>query len=298
MGTLVGELAALATAGCWTVTAMSFEAAGRRIGSLSVNLIRLLIGLLLLCVFCWLVRGLPLPTDASRHAWIFLSLSGLIGFTIGDLALFRAFVLIGSRLAMLLMSLVPPMSALIGWLLLGEVLGPWDWLGMALTVGGVSWVIAQRERIVNNRPEKISPTGVLLGLLGALGQAGGLVLSKYGMGDYSPFAATQIRIIAGIVGFALLFTVIGWWPKVAAGLANRPAMARVSLGAFFGPFLGVSFSLLAVQHTATGVAATIMSITPILIIPPAVLLFKEKVNMRAVIGAAIAIGGVVLLFLK
>jgi len=298
LGTLVGELAALATAGCWTVTAMSFEAAGRRIGSLSVNLIRLLIGLLLLCVFCWLVRGLPLPTDASRHAWIFLSLSGLIGFTIGDLALFRAFVLIGSRLAMLLMSLVPPMSALIGWLLLGEVLGPWDWLGMALTVGGVSWVIAQRERIVNNRPEKISPTGVLLGLLGALGQAGGLVLSKYGMGDYSPFAATQIRIIAGIVGFALLFTVIGWWPKVAAGLANRPAMARVSLGAFFGPFLGVSFSLLAVQHTATGVAATIMSITPILIIPPAVLLFKEKVNMRAVIGAAIAIGGVVLLFLK
>ncbi len=293
----IGELAALGTAFCWTVTSMSFESAGKRIGSLSVNLIRLVMALGILSLFCWLRRGLPLPTDASAHAWGWLALSGLIGFAIGDLCLFQAFVVVGSRISMLLMSLVPIVSALGGWLLMDEHLALLDWLGMALTVGGVTWVVAERQKDGSGRPRKLPASGVLLGIGGATGQAIGLVLSKYGMRDYDPFAATQIRVMAGIAGFAAIFVLVGWWPRVIAALRDRGAMGRTALGATFGPFMGVSLSLVAVKHTETGVAATIMAIVPVLIILPSVWIFKERVSARAVIGAVLAVGGVALLFL-
>jgi drug/metabolite transporter (DMT)-like permease len=74
-------------------------------------------------------------------------------------------------------------------------------------------------------------------------------------------------------------------------------MAVMSLGSLFGPFLGVSFSLLAVKHTATGIAATIMAIVPVLIIAPSVALFKEKVTLREIVGALVAVAGVAVLFL-
>ncbi|MBN1774232.1 MAG: DMT family transporter [Deltaproteobacteria bacterium] len=292
-----GELAALGTACCWTVTALAFERAGKRIGSLVVNLLRLLVALCFLTLFGALVRGAPLPLDASPHAWLWLGASGLAGFTIGDLCLFRAFVVIGARLSVLLMSLVPPLCALLGWLLLGEVLTVVDWLGMALTVGGVAWVVLERRPAENGRSGRVPWTGILLGIGGAAGQAVGLALSKYGMGDYDPFAATQIRVIAGALGFGLVFSVIGWWPRVWAARRDRPALGLLSLGGFFGPFLGVSLSLYAVQRTATGVAATIMGILPVLILPPAILLDKERVSPRAVGGAVLAVAGVAVLFL-
>jgi drug/metabolite transporter (DMT)-like permease len=292
-----GELAALGTAGCWTVTAMAFESAGRRVGSLSVNLIRLVMAFVFISLFCLVTRGRPLPDDATPHAWLWLSVSGLVGFSIGDLCLFRAFVLVGARISMLIMALVPPITALMGWALLGEKLTGLDWTGMAITVLGVAWVVIERQEKGNGVRQSLPPAGILLAFLGAVGQAVGLVLSKLGMGDYNPFAATQIRIVAGIFGFVILFSIVGWWPKVASALKDRGAFGRINLGAFFGPFLGVSLSLAAVQYTETGVASTIMSIVPVLIIPPAVLIFKEKVSLREVLGAAMAVAGVALLFL-
>ncbi len=313
-----GELAALATAVCWTTTALSFESAGRRVGSLAVNIIRLALAVLLLSAFGAVTRGRPLPTDASGHAWLWLAVSGLVGFCIGDLCLFRAFVLIGARLSMLFMALVPPMVALISLVALGETLSRPDLLGMALTVGGVAWVVSEK-RGGDDRPaagrraergEREGPdergarrehgrwAGILLGLGAAVGQAAGLVLSKYAMGDYHPFAATQIRVIAGVAGFAVLFTIFGWWPRVPVALRHGPAMTRIALGAVFGPFLGVSLSLLAVQKTQAGIASALMSIVPVLIIGPSILLFKERVSPRALAGAVVAVAGVMVLLLS
>jgi drug/metabolite transporter (DMT)-like permease len=292
----LGELAALGTAVSWTVTALAFESAGKRVGSLAVNLIRLVLAFALLSLFCWATRGHPLPTDATTHAWGWLAVSGLVGFTAGDLCLFRAFVVIGSRLSTLLMALVPPLTALIGWLALGETLSVREWSGMALTVGGVVWVI--RERVPDDSGQHRHPParGVLLGLGGTAGQAVGLVLSKYGMGAYNAFAATQIRIIAGALGFVALFFLIDWWPRVFAALRHPGAMTRTGIGAVFGPFVGVSLSLVAVQHTEAGVAATIMALGPVLIIPPTIWLYKKRVSARAIAGAVIAIAGTALLF--
>jgi drug/metabolite transporter (DMT)-like permease len=293
----IGEWAALCVAVFWTITAMSFEAASKRVGSLPVNLIRLMMAFFLLSIFGWVTRGIAFPTDATASTWGWLTISGLIGFLLGDLFLFRAFVEIGSRISMLIMALVPPITAVIGWLMLGERLSALDIFAMALTIGGIALVVldqnASKRGFKLNHPWR----GVLLAFGGALGQAIGLVLSKYGMGSYDAFAATQIRIIAGIIGFSLLFFPLKRWPRVSDALKDRKAMIPISVGAFFGPFLGVSLSLFSIKYTETGVASTIMAIVPVLIIPPAVLIFKEKITPREIIGALIAVCGVALLFL-
>jgi drug/metabolite transporter (DMT)-like permease len=303
MENYLGETAGVLTAVFWTVTSMAFESAGKKVGSLAVNLIRLVMAFFFIGFYSLIVRGFFFPADATFFQWQWLALSGLIGFVIGDLFLFQAFVVVGARISMLVMSLAPPFAAFVGWLVLGEVLTPMNWLGMAVTMTGIVIVILKRERtelngsIVRKLKSGYSVPGILLALGGALGQATGLVLSKKGMGSYDAFSASQIRVLAGIAGFSVLFFFMRRWPKVWVALKHRPAMKRITLGAFFGPFLGVSFSLLAVQNTETGIAATLMAIVPVLIIAPSVILFKEKVNRTEIFGAFITVGGIALFFL-
>lgn len=293
-----GELAALATAVFWTITAMAFEVASKNIGSLAVNMIRLVLAFIFLSIFNLIARGLILPLDASQHAWIWLSVSGLIGFVFGDYFLFRAFAAISARIAMLIMTLVPPMTAIIGWMILGESMSLLEITGMVMTVSGIALAIFSRKGEGNNKKVRLSypVKGILFALGGAVGQAVGLVLSKYGMGDYNAFAATQIRIIAGLIGFGLIIIILKKGYLIRKAFKSKPGMLGTGLGSVFGPFLGVSFSLIAVQYAATGVASTIMAIVPILIIPPAVMFFKQKVSWLEIIGAFISVGGVTLFF--
>jgi drug/metabolite transporter (DMT)-like permease len=297
----LGELAALFTAACWTVTAMAFESAGKRVGALSLNLIRLLIGLVFLVVYNTIVNDGLLPV-ATGYQWFWLVMSGLVGFVLGDLFLFRAFILIGARISMLIMSLVPPLTALIGWITLGEVLTGKEFLGMGITIAGIVMVMSMKldlKKGAPGRPLRMGPLvlGSLLALGGAAGQAAGLVLSKKGMQDMNAFSATQIRIMAGVVGFSIVITLFRRWKHLFGALKDLPAMKAMTIGSFTGPFLGVSFSLLAVQHTDTGIAATLMALTPVMIIPPAILMNREKVRIMEVIGALVSVAGVALFFL-
>lgn len=296
----IGELAALFTAVCWTVTAMAFETASKKVGSVPVNIIRLVMALLLLTVFSWVRRGMAIPIDADLHQWFWLGVSGLVGFVIGDLFLFKAFTVIGSRLALLIMTMVPPISALIGFFLLGETLALIHLGGMGLTIAGIALVIFHRKSKNKQNgalPEKPPLKGIVFALLGAAGQAAGLVLSKFGMQDYDAFSATQIRVVAGIIGFTIVIHVFKKWGAVNHALSNRHAVLLMLLGATFGPFLGVSSSLIAVQHTATGIASTIMSISPILILPTTYFLFKQKISWKEFIGALVSVAGVALFFI-
>ena len=301
MQAYLGEIAALLTALCWTVTAMSFESAGKRVGALSLNLIRLLIGLVFLAIYNAIIHDGFLPV-ASGYQWFWLTLSGVVGFVLGDLFLFRAFILIGARISMLIMALVPPITALIGWITLGEILSGMEFLGMGVTLLGIFLVLVRKRDPVKEKPGhglRMGPLmlGSLLALGGAVGQAAGLVLSKKGMQDMDAFEATQIRIMAGVVGFILVITFFKRWKHFFRALTDLKAMKFITLGSFFGPFLGVSFSLLAVQHTDTGVAATLMALTPVLIIPPAMIFNKERIHVMEILGALISISGVALFFL-
>jgi drug/metabolite transporter (DMT)-like permease len=301
MQAYLGEIAALLTALCWTVTAMAFESAGKRVGALSLNLIRLLIGLAFLAVYNAIIHDGFLPV-ANGYQWFWLALSGVVGFVLGDLFLFEAFILIGARISMLIMALVPPITALIGWITLGEIMSGMEFLGMGVTLLGIFLVLAKKRDPVKEKPVKrLHPgplvLGSLLALGGAVGQAAGLVLSKKGMQDMNAFEATQIRIMAGVVGFTLVITLFRRWKHFRRALTDLKAMKTITLGSFFGPFLGVSFSLLAVQHTDTGVAATLMALTPVMIIPAAMLFYKERIHIMEILGAIISISGVALFFL-
>lgn len=294
----IGEMAALFAAICWAVSAVAFESAGRKVGSTVVNLIRLVMAFFLIGIFTS-IRGYGFfPAEASSFNWFWLLLSGIVGFVIGDFFLFKAFTIIGSRLSMLIMTLVPPIAAFTGWLFLNEKLEWIHLLGMIITMSGIAIVLLFRNENNNAHLQKKIPIrGILFAVGGAAGQALGLILSKHGMGNFDPFMATQIRVVAGITGFLIIILFFNKLNATISALRNPKAMGLTLLGATFGPFLGVSASLFAVQHTATGIASTLMALTPILILIPTWLVFKQRVSWKEFIGALVSVLGVALFFI-
>ena len=292
-----GEFSAILVALFWTITALAFESASKKVGSLPVNIIRLILGFLFLSLLNLIIRGRFFPTDASVHNWIWLSVSGLIGFVLGDLFLFKSYTIIGAWFAMLMMTLAPPLAALFGWIILGETMDLKSLSGMVLTLIGIAIALFSKDHVNKKIAIRKPFKGIMFAFFGALGQALGIVFSKYGMQEYSPFPSTQIRIITGMIGFALIITLSGRWNAVLAALKDRKGMTAITTGSFFGPFLGVSFSLMAVKYTSAGIASTIMAIVPILIIPPSIFLFHHKITVREIVGTVLSVGGVALFFL-
>jgi drug/metabolite transporter (DMT)-like permease len=292
-----GEFAALAVAIFWTITALAFESASRKVGSLTVNILRLSLAFFFIGFFTLISRGHFLPVDASMHNWLWLALSGVVGLVLGDYYLFRSYPLIGSRFSMLIMTLAPPLAAIFGYFILGESLNIMQMAGMIIVIFGISLAIFNKPVRGERLSFKIAPAGLLFAFIGALGQGLGIVLSKYGMEGYDPFASTQIRIIAGVIGFSIVITAMRRWGNVVAAIKNPPAMKALMLGAFFGPFLGISFSLLSVKHTQTGIASTIMAIVPVLILAPAAWIYKEKITAVEITGAIISVAGVAFFFI-
>jgi len=292
-----GEFAALAVAIFWTITALAFESASRKVGSLTVNILRLSMAMVFLSIYTWIARGQILPMDATGFNWLWLGLSGIVGLVMGDYYLFRAYPLIGSRFAMLIMTLAPPMAAIFGYFILGESLNILQMAGMVIVILGISLAIFNRPVKGERLSIKLAPAGLLFAFIGALGQGLGIVLSKYGMEGYDAFASTQIRIIAGLAGFSIVITLLRRWGNVGAAIRNPSAMKALVLGAFFGPFLGISFSLLSVKFTQAGIASTIMAIVPILILAPSAWIYKEKITAMEIAGAVLSVAGVAFFFI-
>jgi drug/metabolite transporter (DMT)-like permease len=294
----LGEIAALGTSVCWTFTSIFFTLSGRRVGSLIVNQARLLLAVVFLSVTHLLLLGVLLPDQPGLYRWFWLGLSGVIGLVLGDGFLFQAFVLIGPRRSMLLMALVPIISILMAWLFLGETLSATEIVAIGLTVGGIAWVVSEGEANGVQVDRRRYWLGILAGLGGALGQALGLVASKKGMvGGFSPLSATLMRMMvaaAVIWGFALLRGRAG---QSMRALADRQASLAILGGAIAGPFLGVWLSLIAVSLTQVGIAATLMALTPIFLLLPSQWIFKERISLQSVVGTAVAIVGVAIIFL-
>jgi len=292
-----GEIAAIITAMFWAVTATSFEHCAKKIGSVNLNILRLFVGITFLSIFTLITRGFLLPFDASISGWGWLLLSGFVGIVAGDLFLFEAFVRIGSRTSMLIYSTVPLLSGLMALVFLGEKMTGIQIVGMFVTLSGIATVILVRD--TGNKMKFTHPvSGILMAFLGALGQAAGYVIGKHGMADYDPFAATQIRLIAGIIGFSVIFTVRGNWSSLGVALKKKEAMGSLLLGSFFGPFLGISLSLYAVQKINPGVASTLTSIVPVFLIFYATFFRKEKITLKEIIGTVIALTGVAIMFMR
>ncbi len=290
---MLGELAALVTALLWSGTSIAFTEASVRVGSFHVNISRLVIAFLLL-VITIVVFGFDIKMSANQ---IFnLGMSGFIGLVIGDTFLFKAFQYIGARISMLIMALVPALSAILAYIFLGEIILPIQVLGMIITIAGIAIVVLQRK------DNKVKPDyrGIFYAFMGAVGQAGGLIFAKlaFNEADLNGFVATSIRIAASIIFIYPVFVIINRTPNpFYKFIGDKKAQSYMLAGSVFGPYLGITFSLIAISYTQVGIASTLMATPPIIMLPMVKFYYKEEIPMLSVIGAFIAVAGVALLFL-
>jgi drug/metabolite transporter (DMT)-like permease len=296
----MGEIAALATSFCWSLASIQFTLAAQRTGSEVVNRARLVLAVLYLSLAHLLLQGELWPIHAEPFRWGWLGLSGTIGLVLGDGCLFRAFLLIGTRRAMLLMTLVPVISTLLAWGWLGETLHPVEMGAVLLTVGGIAWVVSERQSAQGTSVEtkRQYALGLLLGLGGALGQALGLVTAKQGLiGDFPSLSATLIRMVVATGVLWLLTLVRGQIGATWPALREKKARLFIAGGALTGPFIGVWLSMVAVQHAQVGIASTLMALSPIILIPLGHWVFREQISPRSVAGTIVALAGATIIFL-
>lgn len=304
----VGEFLALGVAISWTATALFAEVASKHLGSLMLNVFRMLLSLLFLGITLWVTVGVPYPEYADLETWLWLGLSGFIGYVLGDYCLFQSYVVMNSRFGQLFMTLASPAAAVSAWLFLGEGMKPLAIFGMILTITGIA------ISIIRDGDKLVFPLrGVLYAIGGALGTGVGLVISKIGMLHYEqsvvaaggdmhgmiPFASTMIRATIGLIGFCFTFFVLRHkgWKQIHSAITDQSGMVCTIGAAIFGPFVGVSLALMSTLYTSAGIAQTIMATTPVLIILPSWLLFKQKITFREIIGAVISVVGVALFFI-
>ena len=296
----LGEIAALFTSVCWCFSAIGFTQSTQRVGSQATNRVRVLLAMLVLVLINTVLYGQPVPLHAGVSRWAWLGVSGIVGLSLGDAFLFQAYQEIGPRLGLLLLSLAPVFGSAIAWVFFGQALSLMQIIGITITLAGISWVVLIRPEPGDEHTRRATGRGVFFGMLAALGQATGLVLSQQGMsGNFSPFAGTLIRMLAAV---ATLWIAAFFQRQVGSTLDSMRrlpvALGWVAFGALFGPVLGVSSSLLAVQHTGIGVASALMALPPVFMLPISHFLFKERFSWQAVAGTLVAMAGVALLFLS
>ncbi|HET6444764.1 MAG TPA: DMT family transporter [candidate division Zixibacteria bacterium] len=295
---LLGQLAALGTAFCWSFTAIFFSYSGKLVGSSVVNRSRLLFAFFFVAVTHLVLQGTLFPFGTEPYRWGWLALSAILGLVLGDTFLFQAFVLIGPRLSTLMMASVPLISTLLAWIFLGERMSGLELAGILLTVAGIAWVVTERRSSESVVPEKKYVLGITFALLGAIGQATNLIAAKFALDDgYPAISASAIRILIALLilwGVAMFqgqfrYTIRQW--------GNRNAFKAIIGGTIVGPFLGIWLSLIAVQLAPVGLAATLMALPPIILIPIGRVLYGERVSNRGIVGTILALCGVALIFL-
>ena len=305
MTTNSGEIAALITALCFSASSVFFTIAGRKLGPLVTNRIRLVVAILLLGITHWIVFGTPIPLNAGPERWFWLGCSGIVGLAVGDVFLFRAYVMLGPRLGLLFLSLSPALATLLAWIFLDETLSAGSIFGILLTLAGITWVVVQSNP--NGKPlrgnssdinQKLYVKGILAGLIAAAGQAFGMILAKKGLNDNFPaLSANVIRMLAAFIALWVVMIIQGQLiSTIQQANAQKSGLLYILSGSFFGPLIGVSLSLFAIQNTNIGIASTIIALPPIFLLPIGHFFFNEQITWKAVAGTVLAVAGVGVLF--
>lgn len=295
----MGEFAAISAALLWAISSIIFSFAGKQIGSSSLNLFRLSFAAIMLLIFHTIIYGMPIPLDASVQQWGWLSLSSIIGLVIGDLFLFQSFIMVGPRLAMLVMSLSPVISTIIAWIFLGEILSNLQITGVILTIGGIALVIMDRNNNQNSLyGSRHKWIGILFGFGAATGQAVGLIFAKKGLPpEFSALSGVVIRVLVATIFVWIIAIISKQAKKNIERIKQNPKTIKYTfLGALVGPFVGVWLSLVAVQFAKVGIASTLMALTPIFHLPIGKFL-NEKITRQAILGTLIAMIGVAIIFM-
>ena len=301
---VIGESAAVAASFLWTASSIFFTSAGKRIGWLSINAYRTVIAIALVAVTQIILVGTVMPL-ASLGQWFWMGLSGIVGLGIGDSGLFAAYLAIGPRRSLLLMALAPIFAAVGAYLMLGETIPELAIVGIIITLIGVVMVILESEE--RSGEPLISSgrraSGVMFGLVAAGGQGVGLVLAKKGIDlipgvTLNPVSATLMRLFLGALFVWVLALVLGRMPEVLRAARNMAAMRDTAAASLVGPYLGITFSMVAVTLTEAGVAQTLLSLMPVMIIPVVWILYGQRTSWRGIMGAVVAVLGVAIIFIS
>ena len=324
-----GEFAGLATSALWVISSLAFAAAGRRMGATRLNLLRSLLAAALLLVLHGFLNGNPWPTIGADRTW-YLAISGLLGLAIGDQFLFAGYVLVGARTTTLLMTLAPTVAASLSWIVFGQTMSLQAIVGMIITLLGVLWVAAERPHATSSITPAQQMKGVWFGAGAALCQGVGMVLASNGLrGDIDAISAQTVRMSAGAVGIIVIAFIVSRMNQAARNVAqtknarsssdisvdaqsltatkiiplhvkradapHSKAIIAMVIGTFTGPILGVWCSLYALQKLEVGIATTLMSLVPVMILPVTRITEGRWPSARAILGALIAVAGVAVL---
>lgn len=292
----LGEIAGLLTAVCWSGSSLVFSTATRRLGTVLVNIARLVFALIFLAV---LIVASGTTVQVSSAQMVYFGISGVIGLALGDSFLFRSYLHIGPRLSMLVMSIAPAISAICAWFILGEHLNFRGITGIIITVSGVALVVYEP-----GAGGRLAGSDLAVGLLSAgvaaVSQGVGLTFAKLAFmeGPVDGFVAAALRIAASLVVLLPLVLLFRRLPDPVQAFRNdSQGFWLTVLGSILGPFIGITLSLLAVQHTKVGIAATLIATVPIIMLPMVHFIYHERLSPRSILGACIAVLGVAVLFL-
>lgn len=291
-----GELAAIFAALFWAISSFVFKKLGKSIRPTELNLIKGVGAVILLLLMSLFLHE---PFNAlSPFALLMLLLSGALGIGFGDTMYFEALNAIGPRRTLLISILAPPMTVVLAIFFLSEQINPLGWLGVAVTIFGVVWVILGKP--AQDEPQKLVRMGVLFAFLSALAQAIGSVMSRWAL-TQTPVSALQsaiLRLLAGIA-FLALWMLIGrqkpaLWLKEAKN--NAGMFGILALGVILGAFLPLWLQQISFKNTEVGIAQTLLATSPLFVLIISALR-KEKLTLREVVGMVIAVGGIAILFL-
>lgn len=288
----LGALAAMGAALMWSINGVVAEKKGKGFDGGSLNFGRLLLGFLLITTLNLALGGAALPPFLGLSP-LMLAISGLFGFSLGDTFLYGAFQTIGARVTLLIFSFSPVLTAILSFFLFNETLNTVNLLGIFLVIAGILAVVSSRGAQAG---PSLNLKGIVYAGLAALGQSLGTVFSKLGLQQgISPLVATQIRLIGGILGMAVVLSLGKKWSELGRAACSVSARLVIVTSAVLGTLLGVVLSMVSLQLTKAAIAAVLMSTMPILILPLSVLFLKEKLSTRDIAGAVLSVAGMAVL---
>jgi drug/metabolite transporter (DMT)-like permease len=172
--------------------------------------------------------------------------------------------------------------------------------GMIITITGIIIVVLEKKQKDKNNLS-MNSKGIFYGMIGALGQASGLIFAKFAFqaGELNGFTASFIRLFsASVILLPLVLAFRRYKNPYRLYSQNVSTIKVMLIGTIFGPVLGITLSLVAIEFAKIGIASTLMATMPIIMLPISKFYFKEELGWKAVLGAVIAVAGTAIIFLR
>lgn len=291
-----GEIAALIAAFLWAICSTIYAILGAKIPPLLLNLLKGLVAIFF--IFLTFIITNQINPNCNVETGILLGISGIIGIGIGDTAYLKALNYLGARKTLLLETLAPPLSTILAYFLLGESLTFLACIGIFITIIGVVWVITERTKEVVITNNKIGIEGLKWGLIAAMSQSLGAVISRFALSttDILPLWSTLFRLIGGtIIVVILLLNKKENQITIIKTIWSVKTFLIITFTAFGSTYLGIWLQQTSLKFAPAGIAQTLLATSPLFVIPIAMAL-GEKVSFRAILGALVALIGIGFLF--